>query len=176
MELGIRAAAPDHTLASRLAWITGLRLGLLILLLGATATLYLGGELVRFPLSLRIVFMTIVAGFAQAVVYAAVLRGGRRLQALAWSQIVLDQLTWTAIVYVSGGAASGATSFYALTCLVGAILVGRRGAFLAAAVGIGIYATLCAGFHFEWIYPPPDQAATEYAVRTRELIYPLLLN
>ena len=45
----------------------------------------------------------------------------------------LDQITWTAIVYVSGGASSGATSFYALTCLVGAILVGRRGAAVAAA-------------------------------------------
>ena len=60
------------------------------------------------------------------------MRSGERLQALAWSQIALDQITWTAIVYVSGGASSGATSFYALTCLVGAILVGQRGAVFAA--------------------------------------------
>jgi signal transduction histidine kinase len=189
MELGIRTATaaapgggvpsarnPDHTLASRLAWITGLRLGFLILLLGATATLYLGGELARYPLSLRIVFLTIVAGFAQAVFYGAVLRTGRRLQALAWAQIVLDQLTWTAIVYVSGGAASGATSFYALTCLVGAILVGQRGAGVAAGMGIAIYATLCAGFHFGWIHPPADQTATSYATSIHDLTYPLLLN
>jgi signal transduction histidine kinase len=167
---------PDHTLATRLAWITGLRLGFLILLLGATATLYLGGELARYPTSLRVVFLTIVAGFAQAVFYGAVLRTGRRLQTLAWAQIVLDQLTWTAIVYVSGGAASGATSFYALTCLVGAILVGRRGAGFAAAVGIAIYAALCAGFHFGWILPPADQTKATYAISTHDLIYPLLLN
>jgi two-component system sensor histidine kinase HydH len=187
MELGIRAATAaipghrrtrgaDHTLATRLAWITGLRLGFLILLLGATATLYLGGELARYPLSLRIVFLTIVAGFGQAVCYGAVLRTGRRLAALAWTQIVLDQLTWTAIVYVSGGAASGATSFYALTCLVGAILVGRRGAGVAAAVGIAIYATLCAGFHYRWILPPADQTSTTYATSIHDLTYPLLLN
>lgn len=172
----LRAGGPDHTLASRLAWITALRLGFLILLLGATATLYLGGELARFPLSLRIVFLTIVAGFAQAVFYGAVLRTGRRLQALAWVQIVFDQLTWTAIVYVSGGAASGATSFYALTCLVGAILVGQRGAAFAAAVGIGIYATLCASFHFGWILPPSDQSSASYATSIHDLTYPLLLN
>jgi signal transduction histidine kinase len=186
MELGIRAAPPltgvrdarpeDHSLAGRLAWITGLRLAFLLLLLGATATLYLRGELARYPFSLRIVFLTIGFGFALAAVYGAVLRSGRRLAELAWSQIVLDQITWTAIVYVSGGVSSGATSFYALTCLVGAILIGRRGAFLAAVLGIGIYATLCAAFHFGWVQPPPDQPAEGFAIGLRELVYPLLLN
>jgi len=176
MELGIRSEAPDHTLASRLAWITGLRLGLLILLLGATATLYLGGELDRYPVSLRILLLTIVAGFLQAMAYAAILRRGKRLPALAWTQIVVDQLTWTAIVYVSGGAASGATSFYALTCLVGAVLVGQRGAAFAATVGVGIYSLLCAAFHFGWVHPPADQNAAGYAIGTHELVYPLLLN
>src|SRR5208283_790352 len=81
-----RLPGPDHTLASRLAWITALRLGFLIVLLVATATLYLGGELARYPLSLRIVFLTIIAGFAQAVLYGAVLRTGQRLHTLAWLQ------------------------------------------------------------------------------------------
>ena len=135
MELGVRGArarpqprgAPrvDHRAAPRLPHAPARR----------DRVLYLRGELARYPFSLRIVFVTIAAGFA--------LGGGlrrrrsapaRRLHALAWTQIVLDQVTWTAIVYVTGGATSGATSFYALTCLVGAILVGaarrarRRGA------------------------------------------------
>ena len=169
-------ANPDHSLTSRLAWITGLRLGFLVLLLTATATLYLHGELARYPFSLRIVFLTIGGGFALAAVYAAILRSGRHLAELAWAQIALDQATWTAIVYVTGGATSGATSLYALSCLVGAILVGRRGAALAAALGIGIYATLCAALHFAWVLPPPDQAAAVYEVETPQLVYPLLLN
>ena len=176
MELGIRSKLPDHSLAGRIAWITAARLAFLVLLLGAMATLYLRGELARYPFSLRVVFITIASGFALAAVYAAILRSGKRLYALAWSQIALDQLTWTAIVYVSGGAASGATSFYALTCLVGAILIGLRGAAFAAALGIAIYALLCTAFHFDWVLPPPDQGAASYAVRTDEIIYPLLLN
>jgi two-component system, NtrC family, sensor histidine kinase HydH len=176
MELGIRSAAPDHPLAGRLAWITALRLTFLVLLLGATATLYLRGELARYPFSLRVVFATIGAGFALAAVYGLVLRSGKRLRMLAWTQIVLDQLTWTAIVYVSGGATSGATSFYALTCLIGAVLVGVRGALLAAGLGIALYALLCAGFHFGWVHPPPDQVAETYAIGAQELTYPLLLN
>ncbi|HLK37683.1 MAG TPA: HAMP domain-containing sensor histidine kinase [Polyangiaceae bacterium] len=174
--LGIAASArpTDHSLATRLAWITGLRLGFLVLLLGATATLYLNGELNRYSASQRIVLVTIGAGFAIAGVYATVLRRGRHLAELAWAQIAFDQVTWTAIVYVTGGPASGATSLYALTCLVGAILVGRRGAAVAAAIGIGAYGTLCAALHFGWVGSPSDQAP--YAVETSVLVYPLLLN
>jgi len=187
MELGIpvpqgkgavsqRPRTADHSLATRLAWITGLRLAFLVLLLGATARLYLGGELARYPFSLRITFATIAAGFAFAAAYAVVLRTGKRLQALAWAELTLDQVTWTAIVYVTGGASSGATSFYALTCLIGAILVGLRGAAYSAALGVGIYALLCAAFGFGWLHPPPDQAEAGYVVDGAQLIYPLLLN
>ena len=93
MELGIRSRSPDHSLAGRIAWITALRLAFLVLLLGATATLYLQGKLARYPFSLRVVFVTIGSGFALAAIYAAVLRSGKRLHALAWSQIALDQIT-----------------------------------------------------------------------------------
>jgi signal transduction histidine kinase len=166
----------ERPLASRLAWITGTRLAFLTLLLGATAFLYLGGELSRYPQSLRVVFVTIASGYALAAAYGAILRAGKRLGDLAYAQLVLDQLTWTAIVYVTGGATSGATSFYALTCLVGAILVGLRGAAVAAAAALVVYAGLCAAFRFEWILPPQDQIASVYATRTVELVYPLIVN
>jgi signal transduction histidine kinase len=183
MELGVRVnqagANPRErgaSLAGRLAWITGLRLGFMLLALGATATLYLHGELARYAFSMRIVFATITAGFAQAAAYGVVLRSGKRLQELAWVQIVLDQVTWTAVVYVSGGATSGATSFYALTCLVGAVLVGRRGAAAAAALGVGAYGLLCLAFERGWIVPPPDQPYQAYFHAPGELVYPLLVN
>ena len=168
--------AHDHSLATRLAWITGLRLAFLLLLLGATATLYLRGELELYAFSLRVVFLTIAAGFFLAAIYAATLRKGTRLTALAWTQIVFDQIIWTAIVYVTGGPSSGATSLYALTCLIGAVLVGVRGAVVAGGLGVGIYAILCAGFHFGWILPPPDQAPTQYSPPLAALVFPVLLN
>jgi len=167
---------PDHSLATRLAWITGLRLGFLVLLLGGAAVLYFRGDLVRYSFSLKIILATIGSGFALAALYGVALRSGRRLLSLAWAQIVLDQLTWTAIVYVTGGPSSGATSFYALTCLVGAILVGLRGALVSAGLGIGIYTTLCAAFHFGWLQAPPDQAAASYVADVPQLVFPVLLN
>jgi two-component system, NtrC family, sensor histidine kinase HydH len=166
----------EHRLANRLAWITGLRLGFLTLLLVATAFFYLRGALGIYPQSQSIVFATIGAAYALAAVYATVLRSGKHLRRLAEVQIVLDQLTWTAIVYVSGGPTSGATSFYGLTCLVGAILIGLRGAAMAAVSGISIFAVLCAGFASRWIQPPRDQGAANYLVTWDDVVYPLAVN
>ncbi|MGH7271036.1 MAG: sensor histidine kinase [Polyangiaceae bacterium] len=170
------AALPEVSLRTRLAWITALRLAFLALLLSATATFYLRGQLTQYPFSLHVVFMTIATGFGLAALYAAVLRSGKRLQALAWTQIALDQVTWTAIVYVSGGATSGATSFYALTCLVGAILVGLRGAVFSAGLGMAAYGLLCAGLCLGWVHVPPDQASAGYVTDSASMVYPLLLN
>jgi two-component system, NtrC family, sensor histidine kinase HydH len=166
----------DERLANRLSWITGLRLGFLTLLLVATAFFYLRGELGVYPQSQGIVFATIGAAYALAAIYATVLRSGKHLRRLADAQIVLDQLTWTAIVYVSGGATSGATSFYGLTCLVAAILIGIRGAALSAISGIAIFVALCAAFSFGWIHPPRDQGAANYVVTWDGMFYPLVVN
>jgi signal transduction histidine kinase len=175
MKLGV-SETPEPGLVGRLAWITALRLAFLTLLLVAIAMLYLGGQLARYPLSMRVVFVTIAAGFALAGVYAIALRSGRHLKQIAYLQLGLDQITWTAIVYVSGGPSSGATSFYALTCLVGAVLVGLRGAVLSAAWGVVLYCLLCAGFATHVILPPHDQATAHWVVSTPELVYPLLVN
>ena len=166
----------DPRIVGRLAWITGLRLGFLTLLLAVTGFFYLRGELAVYPQSQSILIATIGAAYALAAGYATVLRSGKHLQRLAEAQIVLDQVTWTALVYVSGGATSGATSFYGLTCLVGAILIGLRGATIAALTGVGIYLTLCAGFAGNWIHPPSDQTAANYIVSWNGMVYPLVVN
>src|SRR5258708_30613993 len=87
--LGAGARGPDDSLATRLAWITGLRLAVLVLLLGATASLYLRGELDRYPYSLRITFVTVASGLALAPIYAATPRSGPRLQELALAPLSL---------------------------------------------------------------------------------------
>lgn len=173
MRIGVAPEARS-TLGARLAWLTGLRLLLLLALLGATAFFYLRGNLTAYPASMRIVFATFGGGFALSVGYALWLRHGRALGALAWTQLVFDPLTWTALVYVSGGAASGATSFYGLTCVLGAALVGLRGAIVAGAISVVLYGVLGLGLHEGWVAAPRDQAA--YATAGSALAYPLLVN
>jgi signal transduction histidine kinase len=169
------SSSAQQGLATRLAWMTGLRLVFFTILLVATAVFYLGGQLEKYPFSLRIVFVTIGGAYALGGVYAAILRSGRHLLPLAFAQVIIDQITWTAIVYVTGGATSGATSFYALSCLVGANLIGLRGAFTAAAAGAGSFLLLSAGFATGTLSPPHDQSGF-YVTTWAELIYPLLVN
>lgn len=166
----------DDRLSNRLAWITGLRLGFLSLLLGIVAFFYLRGALSQYPQSQTIVLGSIGAAFALTALYATLLRRRKQLQRLAEAQIVLDQVIWSAIVYVSGGATSGATTFYGLTCLVAAILIGLRGAALAAIAGIGAFGLLCAGFGFGWIAPPSDQRGGNYVLEWDAIVYPLAVN
>lgn len=174
MELGIRPDA-DSPLSSRLAMLTALRLFVLTIFLILTATLYSGGLKVG-GFSAKIATFGVAAAYGAALVYAVLLRRGRRLPAVAIAQLVTDQVTWTAFVYVSGGAASGGTSLYGLTCLSGAILLGPRGAAIAAAAGATAYASLCGAFMSGFLPPPIDQPAEAYATEWASVRYPLIIN
>ncbi|HVJ89557.1 MAG TPA: ATP-binding protein [Labilithrix sp.] len=166
----------DDRLSNRLAWVTGLRLGILTLLLGSAAFFYLRGELSEYPQSQTLLLWVIGSAFALAAVYAFLLRRKRQLRRLAEVQIVLDQLTWTALVYVTGGATSGATSFYGLTCVLGAVLIGLRGAAIAAIAGVSAFTALCTAFAFRWVAPPSDQRGGHYLVEWDTIIFPLGVN
>src|SRR5689334_11230707 len=107
MELGIRPDA-DSPLSTRLATLTALRLLVLTIFLGVSATLYLGG-LPSGGFSTLIAILALMAAYAAAFVYAVLLRRGRALGAVAAAQLVTDQLTWTVFVYITGGASSGGT-------------------------------------------------------------------
>jgi len=115
-------------------------------------------------------------GFALAGIYAAWLRTGRRLRQLGYAQLLFDQLTWTVLVYVSGGANSGATSLYGLTVLTGAIIDGLPAAALAAAVGYLEFLALCVLMATRSLPPPPDQVDVAYATSLAQIVYPVGLN
>jgi two-component system, NtrC family, sensor histidine kinase HydH len=176
VKLGVPVSAREEELGTRLAWVTGLRLGFLVVLLAATSFFYLNRELARYPTSEHVVVVTLGSGLLLALFYALVLRTGKRVQELAYAQILLDQLTWTAIVYVSGGAGSGAASLYGLTCLVGAVLIGLRGSVLAAVSGIFVYALLCLALGTKVLLPPADQLRAAYATTLDAVAYPLVMN
>src|SRR5690349_12250060 len=108
MRLGVEAGG-DGQLAVRLAWLTALRLVVLTLLLIVTTTLYLGG-FTPGGFSSQFGLGTLAIAYFIAGSYAIVLRRGRFLAPLAHAQLVTDQLAWTALAYISGGASSGATS------------------------------------------------------------------
>jgi signal transduction histidine kinase len=176
VRLGLPESAEDVPLARRLAWVTGARVLLLVVALGAAAFINVRRGFAVSSVTVQIMLATLAAAFALSGVYAAVLRSGRFLVPLALSQVVLDQVTWTVLVYVTGGAASGATSFYGITCLLGAFLVGLRGSTAAGLAGVGCYGLLALALHTGRLRPPSDQPALAYAVTDEELVYYLLVN
>ena len=159
-------------LGKRLSWLTALRLGLFVVLLALVGFLYFRGP--TPPESLTFILRTVGIGFAVAALYGELLRRRRWLVPVAYSQIALDQITWSALAYVSGGTASGATSFYGLSCVAGAVLLGVRGAVFGAISGALCLSLMSAAFVFGVLSPPPDQPA--YGTSWEAISYPLTLN
>lgn len=168
-------AGVETSLSRRLTWLTALRLVVLTIFLVFITTLYLRGHSLSSYSSVLSVITVGVAYFLAAV-YAVVLRAGRGLTAIARIQLVTDQLTWTAMVYISGGAASGATSLYGLTCLSGAILLGGNGGAVAALSGVFAYLALCFAFGQGLIAPPPDQPIDAYVTQWADMGFPIFVN
>jgi two-component system sensor histidine kinase HydH len=176
VRLGVPESVAGVPLARRLAWVVGARVVLLSVALGAVAVVTVKRGFDVGSSTVQIAIATVAFALALAGIYAAVLRTGRGLERLATAQLVLDQATWTVLVYLTGGAASGATSFYGLTCLLGAFLVGLGGATIAALAGISCYTVLVVALHSGKLLPPPDQPREVYAITGEELSYYLLLN
>ena len=170
----LREDAAEGTTVTRLTWLTAARLVLYALLLAAVAALYLGGDTQAYPASLRLVVFTVGVAFAAAGVYSTWLRTRRALVALSWTQVVVDQLLWTALVYLSGGPLSGASAFYGLTCVLAAITLGAEGAIAAAIIGGGLFIALVSGLATGVVKPPIDQPA--FAMKASQYVYPSLVT
>ena len=176
LTLGIPEIVGSAALPRRLAWLTGARLLFMSVALALVGSLYLGGQYEARYYTLRAGLLTFGGGFVLTAIYAAALRRSARVELLADAQLVLDQVTWTAVVYLTGGAASGATSFYGLSCLVGAALTGLRGASVAAVSGGICYGAIVTALARHWILPPPDQPQGIYLPSSEELSFYVTIN
>ncbi len=139
--------------------LAGLRLGVLISLHLLVVVFHLSGDLARFPATSRRLVFLVGAGFVATVVDLARLRSGTPSGLGDTLQLVVDQGLWSGLVYLSGGATSPATSLYALTCLAGAISLGRRGAFVAYLAVVALYLPLGLLLAAGTLLAPADQAS-----------------
>jgi signal transduction histidine kinase len=169
-------ATRDEGLARRIAWLTGARLIFLTLLLAFVVLFYGRTQIEPTGFTVQAAAVTLAVAYFCTAVYAIWLRSGSRLEELAQVQLILDQMTWTMIVYLSGGAGSGATAFYGLTCLAGATLTGLRGAAIGGVTAVLCYGGLVASLQRGWVVPPPDQLASIYDLKRTEAVYYVLVH
>lgn len=175
ISLGLPDIVSSSVLSRRLARLTATRLVFLTLALALVGLFYLRGVKLA-SVTLQLSLALLVVSFALAGLYAALLRAGRALSFVADAQVVLDQLTWTVVAYLTGGASSGAASFYGLSCLVGAALSGLRGAFIALVSGIVSYSSLVLLLASGFLHPPPDQPEMLYKLTGDEVRFYLAVN
>jgi two-component system sensor histidine kinase HydH len=176
IKLGIPEILSAAPLARRLAGLTAARLFLLSISFVLVGAFYLRGRFELGSFSLRVAFGAFGLSFGLAGIYAGLLRRGWQIERLAEAQVIVDQLTWTVVAYLTGGASSGATSFYGVSCLVGASLMGLRGATLAALSGAASYGALVFSLQRGFLRPPPDQAPSIYQLSPDELTFYVLVN
>jgi len=166
--------ASDRQTQTRVARHTALRIGVLTLFLAAISLIYLRGQ-APGGFSSLFAFLTVAAGYAVSGVLAAVLRRGRFAREIGYVQIVVDQALWTGFVYITGGVTSGGVSLYGLTCIIGAIVLERRGAALAFGTACIFYGALTAALVEHVVLPPSDQTVS-YALSWSEVAYPVFAN
>ncbi len=171
-----RTSVAPFALARRLGWATAARLALVATLFVVVVAINVRAGFDLSTFTIRVALITIAVAFALSALYGWVLRTGKHLAQLVTVQLVLDQATWSVVVYLSGGVQSGATSFYGISCLLGAILAGFRGATTAASSAFCFYSLLVVGLTAGWIPPPSDQPASVYQVSSEDLVYSVIVT
>jgi len=166
--------APHAQFARRLLRLTALRLVVLTGFFAFVSFVYLRSS--RSGISSTIAFSTLAGSYAVSGLVFASLRGQRLLRPIAALQLVVDQLSWTMLVYVTGGVTSAGVSLYGFTCFSGAIILGVRGGLIALGVALGAYGALAAGMVNGFLRPPGDQAPHLFVTSWTAASYPVLAN
>lgn len=174
--LGIPESVAGATLSRRLLWLNLVRLVVLSILLVVIGLTFTGPYFDWGAQSSLLALLAVALSYGLAGASSALLRRGNNVENIAHIHLVFDQITWTILIYVSGGINSAATSFYGLTCVAGAILTGLRGASLGAAAAVVSYGAMTAGFWLHWLQGPSDQMRSAYQFTNEELGYRLGLN
>lgn len=91
-------------------------------------------------------FLSLILFWYTLSIFFAILQALRLDEQLqAYTQIILDLVLVTAVVYVTGALDSHFLSLYPLTIIVASIMLTRRGAFLVAAAGFILFAAVLEG-------------------------------
>lgn len=129
-----------------------------------------------FGFSLRVAAVAASTALVSSLAQLWFARRRRFLRELAMAQLLLDQVLISALVYLSGGVASGATSLYGLSCLAGGLVLGIPGAVASALVG-GVGFSLTVLLAQSGVLPaPPDQVVNYSDLTGGQTTYYVVVN
>lgn len=129
-----------------------------------------------FSFSTRLAVLSWAAVALTSALIEWSVRRKRRSMELALLLLVLDQALWTLFVYLSGGALSGATSLYGVTCLTGGMLLGISGILTAALAGGVFFSLMVLLLESGIVEPPWDQWGYTYELASRQTSVSFIIN
>jgi len=160
----------------RLQWLALWRLLVGTLILGISLWLHLDAGVALDGFTPTALTALIVVTFSTTAVALGGRLAGWPFGGRAWLSIAADLVVATGLVYVSGGAASAFSILYGASILGAAITIGVRGAVVATAASLVLYALIALGVSSSWLPVPPDQNPAAYALELRELAFSMLSN
>ncbi len=130
--------APGAELRRRMTRLMAVRTVVISLVLGLTIWVGDVAGVPRDAPAYLVLIAAVIATYALTIVHALLLRGGVDPNRLVWAQLVGDLAITSVLVYVTGGAQSAYTFFFALSVVGASVLRHRRGAVLIAAASIAL--------------------------------------
>jgi len=173
MSMAPRDSAAGGELYRRLQLSFLLRVILVTFLLGATVVIQLSQteSFLTRPL-LALYFLSGITYFITLVSIIA-LRFVKRLNTLAYLQIIWEIIFVTALIYVTGGRHSIFAFLFLLAIIIGGTLQYQRGSFLAALAGTICYGIMIGGMEADWI---PPLIGENQPAGWDEIIYVFFIN
>lgn len=132
------ASIAAAALARRLTWLMLVRTLVISAVLGLSLWLGSGQGATMAAPAERFLLGVVVATYAATIAFAVLLRRGLAPTRLVWPQLAGDLAITTALTYVTGGAQSAYTFFYALSVVGAGAVTTRRGAWTVVAVAIAM--------------------------------------
>ena len=145
-------------------------------LLGSTVLVHFKEKSLYFEPYLISLYIIIVSTYSINLFYILILNRIKNLISFAYTQIVLDLMYVTAIIYVTGGIESIFSFLYILSIINASILLYRRGG-LGIASASSIFYGACLGLEYYGTIPPLfGQPPSILSYKISEVFYTIVIN
>ncbi len=128
----------------KLVWLILARLVFSCLLLGSTILLHVSGAVPLHPYPLRLLYAAVGGVFVLSAVFSLLIRVFRRIDILAYIQILIDTLIISLLVYITGSSSSVFVFLYLVVVIYTSMILYRRGSFVIAGACTIEFAALAA--------------------------------
>ena len=149
----------DSQLRERFQFLTAARVMVCTVIFGGTVAVYLAEGHSLDDATPKLLLSVIIAIYAVSLVYALQIRlapRGRLLRLTSIS-IALDLAAWTVLAYATGGAGSPLSTFFGLSTLTAALVLGGNGTLWTAVSSLSAYGVLALTSALGLVQPPSDQ-------------------